>query len=89
VSNLVITAKLGCIQRGWQWQIPDDYFGFEIPTDISQNLSKVAVTSVIGESQRVDRVMCSLVPSLLELPSSYQLPATSVSSLSRAPPYDS
>jgi hypothetical protein len=51
VSNLVITAKLGCIQRGWQWQIPDDYFGFKIPTDISQNLSKVAVTSVIGESQ--------------------------------------
>ena len=49
VSNLEITGKLGCIFRGWQYQIPGNYFEFDLPTDIAQNFSKVAVTSVVGE----------------------------------------
>ncbi|ORX36847.1 hypothetical protein BD324DRAFT_473117 [Kockovaella imperatae] len=48
VSNLQITDKLGCIYRGWQYQIPDGYFGFDLPTDISKNFSKVVVTSVVA-----------------------------------------
>ncbi|WVR07198.1 hypothetical protein IAU60_004239 [Kwoniella sp. DSM 27419] len=48
VSDLVITNKLGCIFRGYQWQIPSGYFGFPVPDDINLNLSKVAVTSVVA-----------------------------------------
>ncbi|ORY32587.1 hypothetical protein BCR39DRAFT_523035 [Naematelia encephala] len=50
VSNLVITAKLGCIFRGWQYQIPDNYFGFPLPANVSNNLSKAAVLSVVSFS---------------------------------------
>ncbi|WWC89501.1 uncharacterized protein L201_004425 [Kwoniella dendrophila CBS 6074] len=48
VSNLVITGKLGCIFRGFQYQIPSGYFGFPVPDDINLNLGKVAVTSVVA-----------------------------------------
>ncbi|WWD17475.1 hypothetical protein CI109_101916 [Kwoniella shandongensis] len=48
VSNLVITEKMGCIFRGFQWQIPVGYFGFTIPNDINLNLGRVAVTSVVA-----------------------------------------
>ncbi|WWC70389.1 uncharacterized protein I206_104339 [Kwoniella pini CBS 10737] len=48
VSNLITTNKLGCIFRGFQYQLPNNYFGFEIPNDINLNLSKVALTSVIS-----------------------------------------
>ncbi|WWC61677.1 uncharacterized protein I303_104262 [Kwoniella dejecticola CBS 10117] len=50
VSNLVITDKLGCIFRGYQYQIPSGYFGFSIPDDINLNLSKAVVTSVVAFS---------------------------------------
>ncbi|KAK4687205.1 hypothetical protein P7C73_g2917, partial [Tremellales sp. Uapishka_1] len=52
VSNLVITGKEGCIFRGWQYQIPEDYFGFPLPDDINQNLSRVVTTSVAGALRR-------------------------------------
>lgn len=48
MSNFVITADLGCINRGWQWQIPQEYFGFDLPGDINYNLSKVVVTSAVA-----------------------------------------
>ncbi|OCF60415.1 hypothetical protein L486_00048 [Kwoniella mangroviensis CBS 10435] len=48
VSSLVITGKLGCIFRGFQYQIPSGYFGFPVPNDINLNTSKVAVTSVVA-----------------------------------------
>ena len=47
VSNLQTTDSLGCINRGYQYQLPRDYFGFALPDDIAKNLSKVAVTSVV------------------------------------------
>lgn len=47
-SNLIITGKLGCIFRGFQYQIPNGYFGFTVPNDINMNLSKVLVTNVVG-----------------------------------------
>lgn len=47
-SNLIITGKLGCIFRGFQYQIPDGYFGFAVPNDINMNLSKAVVTNVVG-----------------------------------------
>ncbi|KAK8864227.1 hypothetical protein IAR55_001473 [Kwoniella newhampshirensis] len=50
VANLVITSKLGCIFRGWQYQIPGGYFGFDIPNDINLNLGKAVVTSVVAFS---------------------------------------
>lgn len=49
ISNLVITGKQGCINRGFGWSIPSSYFGFPLPDDINYNLSRVAVTSVVGE----------------------------------------
>ena len=61
VTNLQITSSLGCVQRGFQWQVPRDYFGFPLPDDISKNISKAAVTSVVGE--------CSLYPRPQYLPS--------------------
>lgn len=50
MTNLQITNSLGCIQRGYQWQLPRNYFGFPLPDDISKNLSKAAVTTVVGKS---------------------------------------
>jgi hypothetical protein len=50
MTNLVVSSKLGCISRGWEWQIPRDYFGFPVPQDIATNLSRVAVTSAVGTS---------------------------------------
>ncbi|EIW70858.1 hypothetical protein TREMEDRAFT_61370 [Tremella mesenterica DSM 1558] len=50
VSNFVITADLGCISRGYQWQIPENYFGFILPDDINYNVGRVAVTSVVAFS---------------------------------------
>ncbi|KIR55901.1 hypothetical protein I315_01783 [Cryptococcus gattii Ru294] len=47
-SNLIITGKLGCIFRGFQYQIPDGYFGFAVPNDINMNLSKAVVTNVVA-----------------------------------------
>lgn len=47
-SNLIINGKLGCIFRGFQYQIPNGYFGFTVPNDINMNLSKVLVTNVVG-----------------------------------------
>lgn len=47
-SNLIISGELGCIFRGFQYQIPDGYFGFAVPNDINMNLSKVVVTNVVG-----------------------------------------
>ncbi|KIR74495.1 hypothetical protein I310_02102 [Cryptococcus deuterogattii CA1014] len=47
-SNLIISGKLGCIFRGFQYQIPDGYFGFAVPNDINMNLSKVVVTNVVA-----------------------------------------
>lgn len=44
----MIAGKQGCIQRGFEWQVPPNYFGFRLPDDIAYNLSKVAVTSVVG-----------------------------------------
>ncbi len=49
VTNLQITNDLGCIYRGWQYQLPANYFGFTLPDDISKNLSKVIVTTVVGK----------------------------------------
>ncbi|WVN88130.1 uncharacterized protein L203_103331 [Cryptococcus depauperatus CBS 7841] len=49
-SNLVITDELGCIYRGFQWQVPVGYFGFPIPNDISLNLGNAAITSVVAFS---------------------------------------
>lgn len=57
VTNLQITGDLGCIFRGFQYQIPRDYFGFPLPDDISKNLSKVAVTSVVGECRVGEQVL--------------------------------
>ncbi|KAK1924426.1 hypothetical protein DB88DRAFT_540474 [Papiliotrema laurentii] len=48
VSDLQITNSLGCIYRGWQYQVPVNYFGFPLPDDISKNLSKVVVTSAVS-----------------------------------------
>lgn len=48
MTNLVVSSKLGCISRGWEWQIPRDYFGFTLPQDIATNLSRVALTSAVG-----------------------------------------
>ncbi|WVQ99254.1 hypothetical protein IAU59_006386 [Kwoniella sp. CBS 9459] len=50
VSNLVITGKLGCIFRGYQWQLPSGYFGFPVPNDINLNLGEAVVTSVVAFS---------------------------------------
>ncbi|KAI9639539.1 uncharacterized protein MKK02DRAFT_39849 [Dioszegia hungarica] len=48
MSNLVVIAKVGCISRGWEWQIPQNYFGFPVPEDVAVNLSRVAVTSAVA-----------------------------------------
>ncbi|WVQ82192.1 hypothetical protein IAT38_004320 [Cryptococcus sp. DSM 104549] len=48
VTNLEITGKLGCIFRGFQYQIPSGYFGFSIPNDISLNLGRVVTTTVVS-----------------------------------------
>ncbi|WRT66187.1 uncharacterized protein IL334_003140 [Kwoniella shivajii] len=48
VSNLVITGKLGCIFRGFQYQLPSGYFGYDIPDDINLNFGKAVVTSVVA-----------------------------------------
>jgi hypothetical protein len=50
ISNLIETADLGCVQRGFEWAVPVQYFGFPLPTDIAVNLSRVAVLSVVGTS---------------------------------------
>ncbi|ODN79959.1 hypothetical protein L202_03833 [Cryptococcus amylolentus CBS 6039] len=50
VSNLEITGKLGCIFRGFQWQIPTGYFGFTVPNDINMNLGRVVVCNVVAFS---------------------------------------
>ncbi|ODO08945.1 hypothetical protein L198_00684 [Cryptococcus wingfieldii CBS 7118] len=50
VSNLVITGKLGCIFRGFQWQIPTGYFGFTVPNGINMNLGRVVVCNVVAFS---------------------------------------
>lgn len=34
--------------RGFQYQIPNGYFGFTVPNDINMNLSKVIVTNVVA-----------------------------------------
>jgi hypothetical protein len=52
MSNLVVIAKVGCISRGWEWQIPQNYFGFPVPEDVAVNLSRVAVTSAVGKCLR-------------------------------------
>jgi hypothetical protein len=44
-----VQNPLGCIYRGFQYQLPANYFGFPLPDDISKNLSKVAVTTVVGQ----------------------------------------
>ena len=43
VTSLAITTKVGCIYRGWEWQIPDRYFGFPLPDEINISLSRVAI----------------------------------------------
>ncbi|TYJ53436.1 hypothetical protein B9479_005933 [Cryptococcus floricola] len=50
VSNLEITGKLGCIFRGFQWQIPTGYFGFTVPNDVNMNLGRVVVCNVVAFS---------------------------------------
>ncbi|WVQ77219.1 hypothetical protein IAR50_006902 [Cryptococcus sp. DSM 104548] len=49
-SNLEVTGKLGCIYRGFQWQIPTGYFGFSVPNDINMNVGRVVVCNVVSFS---------------------------------------
>ena len=43
VTSLAVTTKVGCIYRGWEWQIPNQYFGFPLPDEINISLSRVAI----------------------------------------------
>jgi hypothetical protein len=43
VTNLALTSKVGCTYRGWEWGIPERYFGFPLPDEINQSVSRVSV----------------------------------------------
>jgi hypothetical protein len=43
VTDLAVSSKIGCTYRGWEWGIPERYFGFPLPDEINQSVSRVSV----------------------------------------------